>query len=303
MVKAAFDAVTGRYLNVEIAGWQQRVYVEEAGSGIPLLCLHTAGSDSRQYRELMNDEEVTSRYRVIAFDLPWHGKSSPPAGYMDRLYQLTADLYIESIMAVLRGLALDRPVVMGCSIGGRAVLHLLMRHADEFRAAIGLQATRQVKGKLTQVQNELQYLHRSDVHGGEAAAGLLTGIMAPQSPGASRWETMWYYMQSGPSVFAGDTYFYKDSGNLSVEALKAIDTTITPLYLLTGEYDYSATPEATREVHELVAGSSFTVMAKLGHFPMSENYPHFRTYLMPVLDEIAKADSSAVLPRGVLAST
>ena len=53
--------------------------IEEAGSGIALLCLHTAGSDGRQFRGLMNDEALTAQFRVIAFDLPWHGKSSPPA--------------------------------------------------------------------------------------------------------------------------------------------------------------------------------------------------------------------------------
>ena len=32
---------------------------------------------------MMNDEAVTSRFRVIAFDLPWHGKSYPPEGWQD----------------------------------------------------------------------------------------------------------------------------------------------------------------------------------------------------------------------------
>ncbi|HIO22844.1 MAG TPA: alpha/beta hydrolase, partial [Nitrospinaceae bacterium] len=38
-----------------VAGDTMRIYVEEAGSGIPLVCLHTAGSDSRQFRHLMTD--------------------------------------------------------------------------------------------------------------------------------------------------------------------------------------------------------------------------------------------------------
>ena len=39
------------------------------------LCLHTAGSDGRQFRGLLNDKRVTDNYRVIVFDMPWHGKS------------------------------------------------------------------------------------------------------------------------------------------------------------------------------------------------------------------------------------
>jgi hypothetical protein len=33
-------------------------------------------------------------------------------------------------------------------------------------------------------------------------------------------------------------------------------------------------------------------MQGLGHFPMSENYPLFKQYIMPVLDEIAAASPS-----------
>ena len=56
-----FEPITGRYLRMEIDGAPHRIYVEEAGEGIPLLCLHTAGADSRQYRHLLNDREITSR--------------------------------------------------------------------------------------------------------------------------------------------------------------------------------------------------------------------------------------------------
>ena len=82
-MKPRFEPITGRYLHLELLGKPHRLYVEEAGQGIPLLCLHTAGSDARQYRGLMNDPRITANYRVIAFDMPWHGKSSPPAGWQD----------------------------------------------------------------------------------------------------------------------------------------------------------------------------------------------------------------------------
>jgi len=49
-VSARFEPVTGRYAHLELGGKPHRIYFEEAGQGIPLLCLHTAGSDGRQYR-------------------------------------------------------------------------------------------------------------------------------------------------------------------------------------------------------------------------------------------------------------
>lgn len=280
------EPVVGRYAHLRIKGQDYRIYFEEAGAGIPLLCLHTAGSDGRQYRHLLNDQEITQRFRVVAFDLPWHGKSSPPKDFQEQQYRLTADDYMATVMAVVDGLALERPIVMGCSIGGRAVLHLLMHHADSFRAGIALQASRVVGGSLGKYQRELLYLVRADVHGGEAAAALVSGNMAPQSPSADRWETLWHYMQGGPGVLHGDGHFYRDSGNIPPDELAKIDTARTPLYLLSGEYDYSATPTHAKEVADLVPGAQLSIMPGIGHFPPSENYPVLRSFLMPILARI-----------------
>jgi len=65
-----FEPILGRYFTLNVAGDDCRIYVEEAGRGIPLVCLHTAGADARQYRHLMCDPAITGHYRVIAFDLP-----------------------------------------------------------------------------------------------------------------------------------------------------------------------------------------------------------------------------------------
>jgi pimeloyl-ACP methyl ester carboxylesterase len=280
------EPIVGRYLRLDFRGRPHRVYFEEAGQGIPLLCLHTAGSDGRQFRALLNDADITRRYRVIAFDLPWHGKSSPPPGFEHEAYQLTTDGYVDIVMAVSRALGLDRPVVMGCSIGGRAVLHLALRHGEHFRAAIGLQsATHADPGADTRLR-DLGFLFRPDVHGQEAAAGSVACLIAPTSPNADRWETLWHYMQGGPSVFLGDVHYYFTDGDLRNAALESLDTRKCPLYLLTGEYDLSATPELTAEVARITKARHFEVMRGMGHFPMSESPAEFRRYLLPILDRI-----------------
>jgi pimeloyl-ACP methyl ester carboxylesterase len=280
------EPVVGRYLRLDIDGRPHRIYFEEAGQGTPLVCLHTAGADGRQYRALLNDAEITRRFRVIVFDLPWHGKSSPPPGFERDAYRLTTDLYVDTVMAVCRALGLERPVVMGCSIGGRAVLHLALRHGDYFRAAIGLQsATHADAGADTRLR-DLGALDRPDVHGQEAAAGSVACLIAPTSPETEKWETLWHYMQGGPGVFLGDLHYYFADGDLRNGLLDGLDTKRCPLHLLTGEYDLSATPELTAELAKLVNATSFQVMEGLGHFPMSENPAQFRRYLLPVLDRI-----------------
>src|SRR5262245_45135951 len=113
-----FEPIIGRYFSITLDGEPNRLFVEEAGDGPPLLCLHTAGADSRQYRHVLNDAAVTGRFRVIAFDLPYHGRSTPPDGWWLKRYRLTTASYLEMIRAVWLALGLEKPVVMSCSMGG-----------------------------------------------------------------------------------------------------------------------------------------------------------------------------------------
>lgn len=284
----SIEPISGRYLRVDIDGKPHRIYFEESGAGTPLLCLHTAGSDGRQYRALMNDPQVTNSHRVIAFDLPWHGKSAPPPGFHLERNVLTTDGYVDVIMAVKNALNLQQPIVMGCSIGGRAVLHLALRHGDQFKAAIGLQSATHAESKMQEKLGILEenVLFRPDMDGGDVGAAAVRQLMSPVSPAEDEWETLYYYMQSAPGVFHGDLYYYMLDGDMRNGIAGGIDTERCPVYLLTGDYDLSATPEKTRELAEEIGATHFEVMEGLGHFPMSEDPEKFRSYLLPVLEKI-----------------
>jgi pimeloyl-ACP methyl ester carboxylesterase len=282
---AVIEPIVGRYMALELSGRSHRIYFEEAGQGIPLVCLHTAGADGRQFRHLMLDDEITRHFRLLAFDMPWHGKSFPPDGWEDEEYRLTTSGYTDMIVAFCCALELDRPVVMGCSIGGRIVLNLAIEHASMFRALVGLEAA-----DFQSPWYDTAWLNRPDVHGGEVCAALVSGLIAPQSPLTMRHETLWMYKQGGPGVFKGDLYFYRVDGDLRA-TVGGIDTAICPLYLLTGEYDFSCTPEDTKQTADKIKGAEVTIMREVGHFPMSENPAQFRRYILPVLEKIRAASS------------
>ncbi len=278
---AELEPIVGRYLTLVLDGRPHRVYFEEAGQGIPLVCLHTAGADGRQFRHLMNDAGVTKDWRVLAFDMPWHGKSLPPAGWQDEEYTLTTRGYVDLIMTFITTLGLERPVALGCSIGGKIVLELARLHAKAFCALVGLESA----DYQAPWYDDTGWLHRPDVHGGEVCGALVSGLIAPQSPEETRWDTLWMYMQGGPGVFKGDLFFYRADGDFR-DRVAQIDTSACPLYLLTGEYDFSCTPEDTLRTAQKIPGARVTIMTEIGHFPMSENPAQFRRYLLPVLDEI-----------------
>ena len=280
-MSAQIEPITGRYVHLEIEGRPYRIYFEEAGAGIPLLCLHTAGAHSSQYRHLMCDDAVTNRFRVIAFDLPWHGKSNPPVGWEGEEYKLTSQFYVAAIAAFSQAMSLERPVVMGCSMGGRVVVRLAQEQGSSLRGVIGLEGS-----DSPSPWYDNSWLDSPEFLRGDFCAALVSGLVAPQSPDEFRWETLWHYYQGGPEVFKGDMHFYRTDSDYK-RASNTIDTGACPVYLMTGEYDYSCTPEDTLRTAERIPGAEAIIMAGMGHFPMSENPAAFRDHILPVLAKIA----------------
>jgi pimeloyl-ACP methyl ester carboxylesterase len=260
---------------------EYRVYFEEAGAGIPLLLQHTAGADARQWRHLLEDAPLQQGFRMIAYDLPYHGKSLPPPGvaWWAQEYRLTRDFLMKVPVTLAAELELARPVFMGCSIGGHLAADLACHFAGVFRAAIALEGA-----LATPARRDLSPLHHPRV-GNEYKAALMYGITSPESPEALRRETAWIYSQGAPAVFKGDLHYYTVEHDLTGAAGR-IDTARTALYVLTGEYDWSSPPAAGRALAAAVPGATFRAMAGLGHFPMSENPARFREHIVPVLEEI-----------------
>jgi pimeloyl-ACP methyl ester carboxylesterase len=277
-----FEPIIGRYLTVDILGRPNRIYIEESGRGIPVLCLHTAGADSRQYRHLQNDTEVLDRCRVLAFDLPWHGKSLPPHQWWQEEYLLTSELYLATVMAVIDALELEQPLVIGCSMGGSFVLDLALAHADRIGGVIGFSGAAKVDGRFD------DWSLMPDINGNQAVPSWTYGLMAPQSPEAARREVWWMYAQGGPGIYRGDTFYYSNGIDLRGRE-HHIDTDTCPVYLFTGEYDYACSPQETQATIDAIPGAQGGVMPGIGHFPVSENYPLCKTYLWPALLELAGA--------------
>lgn len=277
--------VTGRYVYLTVEGIEYRLYFEESGQGIPLMCQHTAGSDGRQYRHLLEDPEITSNFRVIVHDLPYHGRSLPPFGppWWEQEYKLTGGFFKQLILGLADALELEQPVFMGCSMGGHLPVDLALNHPDRFRACIALEGALESHA----IQGVMPWWNHPRLSN-DSKPSLMYTMMAPQSPESSKRETIWMYSQGAPPVFYGDLYYYGVDYDTTATA-QNIDTSQVGLHILSGEYDWSAYPEACQALHEKVKGSTYTLMRRMGHFPMSENPSEFKDYLMPALERIRTA--------------
>lgn len=99
-----------------------RIHYLEAGQGRPILFLHGLGGQLLQFRQTLF-ADLSRDFRVIALDRPGSGYSVRAAGATGRLPEQAAvvDAFIEK-------LGLERPLVVGHSLGGTVALALALGH-------------------------------------------------------------------------------------------------------------------------------------------------------------------------------
>lgn len=272
----------GRYTNVTVDGARHKVFYFEAGEGIPVLCQHTAGNENRQWRHLLEDRELTKKYRFIAYDLPAHGKSDPSVdrNFFGEDHLLTSDWVTEFVTNFAAALDLDRPIFIGCSIGGVIALHLAERYPERFRGLIGLAGSIPTAG----------FFHDwwidPEINLGMMEAGLVDAVMAPNLSHADR-QLNRIAQGAHPRSMRNDLHFW-GADNADVSRLERIDATKVPLFLYAGEYDFTCPPAHVEACAKAIGpGVHYATLPGLGHFPMSENYPRFRPVLVDALNKIS----------------
>jgi branched-chain amino acid transport system permease protein len=102
------------------------IYFVEQGEGVPVLYVHGNVASSRFYARVMQVPGT----KTIALDLPNFGRSKPLPGEPD------LDRYADAVADFIGARVLDRPVLVGHSLGGGVAMSLAARHPDLLRALV-----------------------------------------------------------------------------------------------------------------------------------------------------------------------
>lgn len=266
----------GRYHRVRAAnGEVADIFAESAGAGHPVLCLHTAGADTRQFHGVMCDAMLGQDWRMVGFDMPHHGRTMPPFGWDGGIYRLDQKTYLDWCVSFIEQVVKEPVVVIGCSMGAGMALALAAERPDLVTAMIGLEAPLRPRGRRN------PYLTHAQVNGGWHSAAYVRGLMSPTSPAEDRRRAAHIYAQGAPGIYDGDLVFYSDEFDGEVIA-KRIDGRRIPVDLLIGHYDFSATVSDAHALASWIHGATVIEMPELGHFPMTENPSALLKYLRPL---------------------
>lgn len=253
----------------------------------PLLYLHTAGADARQYRHQLADLGLIDRGASYAFDMPWHGYSGGVDGVeATHAYTLTEPDYLGWCTAFIERVIARPVIVVGCSMGAAMALTLTARRPDLIAGCLALEAPLSAPGRYNDLLTDAR------VADSQHNPSYVRALLSPTAPQRYRDEAAAIYAQGRPGVYMGDLAYYSNEydGSRLAEPLRQAGR---PIELLTGAYDYSASPDNTRRLEASINAPdlvTFTEMPALGHFPMIEDPQAFRPYLLAALDRLDRKD-------------
>lgn len=107
---------------IEIDG--NRIHYVETGEGRPIVFLHGLGAQLHHFRHTLFDR-FGPGYRLIALDRPGSGHSLRASGATGRLPEQA-----QLVRRFIEALGLERPLVVGHSLGGAIVLTLAVEHPE-----------------------------------------------------------------------------------------------------------------------------------------------------------------------------
>lgn len=102
-----------------------KLYYETCGAGKPIVMLHAGIADHRMWAGQCS--ELSKHFRVITPDLRGYGKSTTK----EAPYRFCDDVYL-----LIRHLGLRTVSLVGCSLGGRTVLDLMITHPEVVERAL-----------------------------------------------------------------------------------------------------------------------------------------------------------------------
>ncbi|MGO8868353.1 MAG: alpha/beta fold hydrolase [Alphaproteobacteria bacterium] len=242
---------------------RHRVYWEEAGTGTPLICIHTAGQSGLQWRFTL-PYFAERGFRAIAVDLPGHGKSLladwKPISVLHE--------YAEIVWDLSQGLGLVRPLVMGCSIGANIALDLGVNHPDGVRGLVVCDGAAHTP---TVPEGAIQFMLEDagmPSAGDQAYYGAI-GVCGSKAPAERVAEIAWTARSRDPKVQGHDLL-----GWIHHDLRDHLNRISCPVLLVRGEEDFMLPHSLIQSTHEAISGSELVEIRGIGHFPHME-YPAF----------------------------
>lgn len=144
------ELIYGSNSGKQISISETEIYIEEYGSGMPLLLLHGGFGSIHDFQLVL--PELAKHFRVIAMDSPGHGRS-------EQADSLSFELMTEYCSELIDLLQLDSLYIIGYSDGGITGLMLAAKRPDKVKKVIASGANSRMSGIKPEVLGYLSMIN------------------------------------------------------------------------------------------------------------------------------------------------
>jgi 3-oxoadipate enol-lactonase len=241
-----------------------RLHYLEAGSGRPVILLHSNGNSAYEYDELI--KLLAPHSRVIAWDQPGHGDSEPTRRHV------TVEEFADAVIALMDGLGLETASVMGSSIGGAIAADLGARHGARIDRLFIVEAPVRTPDEWAKgwANTERNYAFPT-----QTAQQLATRVRRVTDALLERWNI--------DRNKAGSWAMLDVMWALREYDVRAAMPNITPQTLAIYG-DKSPVLAGARIFASTVKGAQLVMMKDCGHFPMFDDAPELARVMTAFLD-------------------
>ena len=292
-----------RTSTIEAAGSKIRV-VEDGDGPRAVLFVHGVGGWAENWSEVIARVAASGR-RAVAFDLPGFGDSTSVRGA--RYFDPRTPFYPAVVDGVRRGLSLERPHLVGHSLGGGIAGVSAVVYPGAWRS-LTLVAP---GGFGPEIALFLRIFSLP-------VLGLTTWLPRPASAGRAVLESCFYDKRRVPAHLYAESLRYDGTYPETLRVMRAVATfrgvrrSLREAWLArAGEYDGPALVVWGREdgiipsahlgaLHRTYPNAELKVIDDAGHLVMSEQPDAFAQVLLPFLDRAEQqTDHARTMPSGV----
>jgi 3-oxoadipate enol-lactonase len=251
-------------------------YLSE-GHSVPVVFLHGIGGAARQFRAQLR--HVGRQRRAIAWDMPGYGGSAP-------LPRVTMDALAAALGGFIAALGLDRPVLVGHSIGGMIVQRLLADAPHAARAVVLAQTSAAFGGRDPAWADQFICDRLGPLDNGrrmaELAPAMVAGLVGDK-PDPDGVALALDCIASTPEAAYRSTVL----AMLGFDLREALPSIAVPTLVLSGTKDPNAPAAAMERMAARIPGARYVALEGVGHLAHLEQPARFNAALDMFLQEVA----------------
>ncbi len=230
----------------------------ECGIGTPLFLMHGFARDHTVWEAQI--EALSRSYRLIVPDTRGMGQTKHP----DPGSAITIEQLADDAIALLDALEVPFAAVAGFSMGGYALLHMLVNHPNKVRAAAFV-STRASADDPSRAEARIRQMRFVRDEGAEAfAATLVPNIFSARFAGA-RPEVAEATRRVIAAQEPDNIALRADAMRLRIDMTPRLSEITCPCAVIGGDEDRIVPPLAMKELHEGLPDPTFEMIEGVGH--------------------------------------